>query len=473
MGHLFSKLRIGEKIGLSFGLVGLLFLAVIWQYHNTLERSLADYRSLMEVHDARKDLLLEIQAGLLDARRAEKNFLLHRDEAYAAEVSERVDAVLALTADLGRIDEESDQIAREFAELIETYRQRFEAIAAAWRTKGMDHDSGLQGAFRDAVHELEDLAGEFKVSRLYLQLLQVRRREKDLGLRREEAYRSQVFVLLAGFRQDVEGSELAPNTQASLLDELGAYERSFEVYSQRVLAQEDIQGGKGPFREAAHRIEAILRAHYIPDMESNILQLRRREKDYLLRHDKQYVEMALREWQGITEQVDGSDISDEDKAKLTVLLVQYRKDFLALVEQNDRIDGLSNEMREAIGQIAPIVKGKVEAADRLEAEMTAKIEASSRANARYMFWIVLAATALGVLFAVAITRQITRPLRNMMGLLGRLADEEPTERITTRPGSRDEVDLMAQSVNAMADHKAGLVRWWKASMNERDLPVAS
>ncbi len=473
MGPMFSKMRIGEKIGLSFGLVGLLFLAVIWQYHSTLERSLGDYDRLLEIHDARKDLLLQIQAGLLDARRAEKNFLLQRAEAYAGEVNDRVDEVLILTAELGRIDAESAEVAQEFATLIETYRERFAAIAEAWRKKGLDHDSGLQGAFRDAVHELEDLAGEFKVSSLYLQLLQVRRREKDLGLRREEAYRDHVFTLLEGFRQDVEDSGLAPDVKASLIDELETYGRSFEAYSQAVLAQQDIQGGKGPFRDAAHRIEAIFEAHYIPDMERNILQLRRREKDYLLRHDKQYVEMALREWQRISDQVERAEIAQEDKDRLGVLLADYRRDFLALVEQNDLIDRLSAEMREAIGRIAPVIESRVEAADRLEAEVTAEIEASTRADERTMLWIVLAASALGVLFAMAITRQITGPLRRMAGLLGRLAYEEPTERIATRPGSRDEVALMAESVNAIADHKAGLIRWWKSSMKEPDLPVAS
>ena len=152
------------------------------------------------------------------------------------------------------------------------------------------------------------------------------------------------------------------------------------------------------------------------------------------------------------------------------MLDQYRRDFLALVEQNDRIDRLSKEMRAAVDAIAPTVRSDVEAADRLEAEITAKIEDSTRSNARYMLWIVVAATALGVLFAVAITRQITRPLRRMMALLGRVADEDPTDRIATRPGSRDEVELMAQSVNAIADHKHGLIRWW---MKEHDLPIAS
>ena len=208
-------------------------------------------------------------------------------------------------------------------------------------------------------------------------------------------------------------------------------------------------------------------------MESNILQLRRREKDYLLRHDKRYVEMALGEWRRIGAQVERSEIAPDDKARLSDLLARYRRDFLALVDQNDRIDALSDEMRAAVGRITPIVDLRVAAADRLESEMTARIEAASRASERTMLWIVLAATALGVFFAVAITRRITRPLHRMMDLLGRLADEDPTERIATRPGSRDEVDLMAESVNAIADHKAGLVRWWKESMTRRGHAQAS
>jgi hypothetical protein len=39
MKNFLRNLRIGEKIGLSFGLVGLLFLGVMWQYHTTYGRS--------------------------------------------------------------------------------------------------------------------------------------------------------------------------------------------------------------------------------------------------------------------------------------------------------------------------------------------------------------------------------------------------------------------------------------------------
>ena len=42
------------------------------------------------------------------------------------------------------------------------------------------------------------------------------------------------------------------------------------------------------------------------------------------------------------------------------------------------------------------------------------------------------------------------------------------ERIPVIPGGRDEVNAMAASVNAMADHKTHFLAWWKTSMREAE-----
>ena len=81
-------------------------------------------------------------------------------------------------------------------------------MVAAWQKKGLDHNSGLQGRFRDRVHEMEKQAANFKTGSLYLQLLQIRRREKDLGLRREKQYYDTVFQLIDEFIKKVNTSEL-------------------------------------------------------------------------------------------------------------------------------------------------------------------------------------------------------------------------------------------------------------------------
>ena len=49
MLRLFNKLRIGEKIGLGFGFVCILFLGVIWQHQMTLKRTLSEYQGLLDV----------------------------------------------------------------------------------------------------------------------------------------------------------------------------------------------------------------------------------------------------------------------------------------------------------------------------------------------------------------------------------------------------------------------------------------
>ncbi|MCP5446446.1 MAG: HAMP domain-containing protein [Chromatiaceae bacterium] len=466
MGKIARVLRIGEKIGFGFGLVGAIFLVVIWQYHNTLQQSLGDYRSLQNIHVAKKVDMLKIESSMREARRAEKDFLLQRTEDFARDADTHLHDALLITAELGRIDPESAPVAEQITGLIEVYREKFQATVDAWEKKGLDHNSGLQGAFREAAHELEAMAGNFDVDSLYLQLLQIRRGEKDLGLRREQQYRAHVLSLLLEFENKTAASKLDASVKTLLLQEIETYRHSFENYASSALSNADIQGGKGPFRQTAHRIEALLNNHRIPDMANNILQLRRREKDYLLRGDKIYVDMALKELNLIHNLVEPAAISSTQKSHLLSLLENYRRDFLALVDQNNLIISMTGEMNRAVTEIADLVESNVKLANQVAQQMVTEIEASSADKERLMLWLVALATLLGVLFAVSITLRIVRPLRSMAGILDRLAYEEPSERLPFYTDGRDEVNLMAGSVNTMADNKARLINWWKSTMRE-------
>jgi len=465
MGNLFNKLRIGETIGLSFGLVGLLFLGVIWQYHSTLEQSLADYRRLGQVFEAKKSHALNIGRSMLAARRAEKDFLIDRKSKYVEEVQTQVDRVLAEAARLAAIDEAGQETGREIATLTKDYHDHFHAVVEAWRTKGLDHNSGLQGKFRDTVHELEAQAEHFKVGSLYLQLLQIRRGEKDLGLRRDQQYEANVLELIQEFREKTTASDLAPEIKAELKREIDSYEHAFRDYARTVLANQDIAGGKGTFRQAAHRIEAVLGAHFVPDLEADILQLRRREKDYLLRGDRKYVAWAQREIGTIRSKIGQSTISEQEKSTLIALLESYEKDFLGLVAQNDHLAQLTAEMREAVERITNLAEDNVTEANLAMVDMSAAIDAGSREDARLMLWIVLAAALLGIFFAIVITGRITRPLALIGGVLGKLAHSDPIERIP-HAGGRNEVSAMAAAVNTLLEHRERLVAWSMATMRE-------
>ncbi len=243
MVRFFNNLRIGEKIGLSFGLVGLLFLGVIWQYQTTLKQSLSDYQRLLDVFEVKKNLALSIDRFMLEARRAEKDFLIHRKEAAADKVTQYIDGIRKEAVNLKKIDADALTVGEQISSFIENYHTRVEELVAAWRKKALDHNSGLQGRFRDRAHELEDMAENFKVGSLYLQLLQIRRREKDFGLRREKQYYDRVFELIEAFKKTAKISELKKDLKIHLNKEIEVYRDALADYAQDVLNGRNIQGG--------------------------------------------------------------------------------------------------------------------------------------------------------------------------------------------------------------------------------------
>jgi HAMP domain-containing protein len=465
MSNWLRKLRIGEKIGFGFGAVGLLFLGVIWQYHNTLQNALEDYRQLEDVYGVRKTQAMAVENNFLRAQREQKNFLLSRDENAAEAVLANLQRALEADETLRTVDPGT---AIQIEDLIKNYEQRFRSVVAAWRSMGLDHNTGLQGAFRDSAHTMEDMATQLNVDRLYLLLLQIRRGEKDLGLRREQQYQQKVMQLIQLFSEELTASGLDENFKAGLLQEVAAYRETFNQYAITVLSDPQPVNGKGPFRDAAHRIEALLDARYLPDLGEKVLQLRRREKDYLLRHDNTYVDMAMAQLDEIEVQVASSNVTETYKTQFEELLRFYRRDFLALVEQNDSISELHDDMMAVVAEISSLIETNVGSAELAMADMRLSIDQSTTHSEKVMFWIVALATLLGILLTIAITYTIAHPLRKMSGLLDQVAAEEPAERMPFYPGGRDEVNAMAGSVNAIADHKTRFIAWWKASMREAD-----
>lgn len=476
MEKVWSKFRIGEKIGLGFAVVGLLFAGVVWHYHQTLKSVLDDYQQLHSVFEVRKSLALEIEIEMAAARDAEKDFLIQRQEHFAEEVDQHLQVMRAKVTALAAVDQHSRQTAEQLQRLLTTYQESFRTVAEAWRSIGLDENSGIQGAFRQKVHRLQELSAQYYVDPLYTILLQIRRSEKDLALRKDPAYRDRVRKLIQEFRQLVQGSGLQATVKQKLLSELLVYARTFEPYADTALKSAEVGGGMGPFRDAAHRIEAILKAHHVPHLETNIYKLRRHEKDFLLRGDEAYATMLVEMARTIRSQIAASPLSETDKTLLASLLLDYQQGFLLLVAQRASIVTLTREVDAAARQIAPLITANVDQANQMMAARVEAIADSSRASVHLGLIAMYGALALALIFVITLTSRIVHKVRQMAGLLDDLAYGTPTGRVPTVPGGRDEINAMGESLNALIDHRANFLGWWKASMNEvmalRDLDSA-
>jgi methyl-accepting chemotaxis protein len=168
---------------------------------------------------------------LLQARREEKNFLLHMDPAYIAPTLAHADKVKAAIDELSGLDAAmADETRLALAELA-AYRKGFEELVAIERAKGFDENQGLMHDFVFAARELDEKFKPATDKDFQIVLLTIRRHEKNWQLRDEAGYASKVADAVKRLGDMVAASpNLTAEQKRSLAGVLGAYQRSFNAY---------------------------------------------------------------------------------------------------------------------------------------------------------------------------------------------------------------------------------------------------
>jgi methyl-accepting chemotaxis protein len=179
-----------------------------------------------------------------------------------------------------------------------------------------------------------------------------------------------------------------------------------------------------------------------------VLQMRRHEKDFMLRHDKKSADAFA----GIADQFAMNlDISGLDDA-LTAALKQgfelYRAKFTELTVTQFEIDQVSATMQQHADAIDPILARMLEAADVLQKSIEAQAE-SERKRAQ---WIVVGmligvASVLVVLF-IWITRRVAPPLAKAAQYCAEIAEGDLRRSIEA--GRRDEIGDLLSSLAGMS-----------------------
>jgi methyl-accepting chemotaxis protein len=281
------KLRIGQKTGGSLAVLGILFCVVVWQYYATLGSALEEYDRLLQFQEVEKTAFLDVDRAMLQARRSEKDFLLRLDPSYVGKVDERVARILQLSQHITQMDPYSSvgQAAGRIQQLIRNYQSSFQQLVQAWQQRGLTPDSGQQGAFRQAAHDMESTLNEMDattvdrtvdkvapgkhgmaarsvpaqssinvpVAELWWDYLVMRRHEKDYLLRLQSKYVDELHKTARRFQQGVERAATIPDVlKKRALDRLKTYESTFDAL---VATDQQITERTAAMRAAVHAIE--------------------------------------------------------------------------------------------------------------------------------------------------------------------------------------------------------------------------
>ena len=334
---------------------------------------------------------------------------------------------------------------------------------------------GMSQFNMSAIIELEQ--EEVGLGKVESGMLTLRRNEKDFLMRNDLKYQKKFndnhAALLAkvndlAVRLDNSGIDAAKARQvASILE---AYAKNFNelVKIQQKIGLHHKDGLYGSLRKAVHGVESIVKGLGEYQLMSDMLMLRRNEKDFMLRSDLKYLDKYNKNVAKFQTTMQASSIPADVKGQISDALVIYQKDFTTLVEGYktkglSSKEGLRGQMRKTVHQTEELLK-------QLEEEIVLAIEehiATSRITG-----IILGILLIAILTAILVwlSRSILGPIKQFSKAMLHSAENKD---LTVRSDitSRCEIGEMANAFNTMMDEFESLLH--KVIKSAQDVNSAS
>lgn len=305
-----------------------------------------------------------------------------------------------------------------------------------------------------------------------IQLLEARRREKDFLLRWQSegfdaAYQNYVLLnqqhtqnirdgvdeLLGLLEADEQDTR---DTLNSITQNIQKYDRTFADVITKIKQRGFIDTGlEGEFRVAAHDLEASPIVVGNPDLTISLLEMRRNEKDYLLRGLQVDIDDTAKFTKQFQDQVNNLTIFNSDKTLLIQLAADYLTKFNQLVATDVEIKTEINDFRADAQAIEPLVN-TIETAETNEAARLGGVYADVDASARNVTLLLLgAAVVIGTILSALIYRSITVPVHELTRVTEGISQGDLNLR--SEIVGKDELGTLGQTVNSMADQIQGLI----------------
>ncbi|MDI1344740.1 MAG: methyl-accepting chemotaxis protein [Pseudolabrys sp.] len=229
------RIRLGHKI-FAIGAIGILGLVLVAAIYFVGAASTARYQNTADGAVTIRSQTRNIGLKLLQARRAEKDFLLRNKEDY---VKHHAEIVKSIANDLDRlkqlaVDDGHSELGPKIASIhngYDEYIKNFAALVESKRKLGLDENAGLEGTLRGSVHAIESELGKINDAPAKVAMLMMRRHEKDFMLRGDAKYGIQMKQAAGEFSSIVMSSAaIQAAAKESMLSKLAAYQRDFAAY---------------------------------------------------------------------------------------------------------------------------------------------------------------------------------------------------------------------------------------------------
>lgn len=226
----------------------------ILQYYTVIK-----HQSLLEI----PMLVSDVQSDMLTLRRNEKDFLARKELLYRQKFT---DTYQLMQQKLQSLISELQQagidngMTKRLSENLDRYQQKFNALVELQTRIGFNHEQGLYGSLRDAIHQVEELLRVERQYQLGQEMLMLRRHEKDFMLRLDLSYVEKFDKEMTQLQTDLPRAYMAPEVKSRIDSALAAYEKDFKalVAAMQQMGLNSDDGLQGEMRDSIHQVEEML-----------------------------------------------------------------------------------------------------------------------------------------------------------------------------------------------------------------------
>ncbi len=286
-------------------------------------------------------------------------------------------------------------------------------------------------------------------------MLMLRRNEKDFLLRDNLKYLD-IFEKNYSVMQDhikQLGQLLMDNNIE--IDNFNAQSEIIKNYSSQFHKLVDItkkigldpkSGYRGQLRNAVHQAEKIIKEINNYKLYTDMLMLRRNEKDFIIRKDRKYLDEFTKNYQLLINDLNQTELYTQLKQKTQDDLENYKSNFLNLVsamEQKglDAESGILGNMRSTIHKSEALLK-------KYHQIIQNSINKTENSIQTRNILASLVITLIVIAFTLYLSRTITQSLNNFINTLQRLYDTGDLS-LRTQSSGNDEIAQVGNMLNKM------------------------
>ena len=183
-----------------------------------------------------------INSAQLGLSRAAESFMLNKDERVLEEIIPIFANVDSIKNEVKTaLDNREKIVFEETVQRIHATQLEFQTLVALAKHIGLDEKSGLKGKLRSSVHWVEDSLKEYgnlpegakpqSLNSLQVEMLMLRRHEKDFMLRGADKYIQRFDDRINSFKSLVQSSDLPEQNKPDFLSKITDYENAFKEWA--------------------------------------------------------------------------------------------------------------------------------------------------------------------------------------------------------------------------------------------------